>query len=191
MNPNVKKLLLIAVAIVVIVILGAFAFMGSIFFDVWSMTAGGSETLNPAGNVTGSALVVYNPGITGGAKGAADLIAGDLKADGYAVTQAGVKSAAAADVSGYDVIVVGGPVYMGNASGSVKSYLQSLHPPADAKVGVFGYGSSAVDNNDMIAVLGDVASVSSNTFTINAALKLTVEDDKTTRCAAFVTGLLQ
>jgi flavodoxin len=190
-NPNLKKLLLIAVAIVVIVILGAFAFMGAIFFDVWSMTAGGSETLNPAGNVTGHALVVYNPGLSGSAKGAADLIAGDLKADGYTVTLAGVKSAVAADVSGYDVIVVGGPIYFGNASSSIKAYLQGLHPSADAKVGVFGDGGSAVDNDDMIAVIDDVASVSAGTFTINAALKLAMADDKNKRCADFVTELLQ
>jgi flavodoxin len=191
MKLNLKKLLLIAVAIVVIVILGAVAFMGTIMFDVWSMTAGGSETLNPAGNITGHALVVYNPGLSGGAKGVADLIAGDLKAGGYTVTLAGVKSAAASDVSGYDVIVVGGPVYVGNASSSVRSYLQNLHPPADAKVGVFGYGSSAIDNNDMIAVLDNVASVSASTFTINAALKLTNADDEGKRCADFVTELLQ
>jgi flavodoxin len=188
---KLKKILLIAGAVVIIVVLAMLAAMSFIIFDLWSMTAGGSETLTPAGNVTGHALVVYNPGIFGGAKGAADQIASDLKADGYTVTLAGVKSAAASDVSGYDVIVVGGPIYAGNASGSVKSYLQNLHPPADAKVGVFGYGSVVIDSTNLSAVLENVALVSAGTFTIDAAAKITPEDDKSKVCADFVTGLLQ
>lgn len=141
--------------------------------------------------MTGKALVVYNPGISGGAKGVADRIASDLKADGYMVTLAGIKSSAAADVSSYDVIVVGGPVYVGNASGSIKSYLQDLHPSADAKVGVFGFGSVEVDNSDLAAVLNNVASLPDSTLKIDAAMKLTQVDDEGKRCADFVTGLLQ
>jgi flavodoxin len=186
-----KKILLIAVTVAVVLVLAMLAAMGVIILDLWSMTAGGSETLNPAGTATGLALVVYNPGISGGAKGVADTIAGDLKADGYTVTLAGIKSGAASNVSGYDVIVVGGPVYVGNASGSIKSYLQNLHPPADAKVGVFGYGSVVVDNSDLSAVLGNVAAGSADTLKIDAALKIAAEEDKSKMCADFVNDLLQ
>jgi flavodoxin len=175
---------------VAIVVLAGFAFMGLIMFDLWSMTAGGSETLNPAGNVTGHALVVYNPGLGGGAKGVADTIAGDLKADGYAVTLAGVRSSAATDVAGYDVIVVGGPIYVGNASGSVKAYLQNLRPPADAKVGVFGFGGTAIDNSDVDKVLEDVYSLPDDTPGIDVAMKLAGHEDKGKMCAEFLDKLL-
>ncbi|MGA9138641.1 MAG: flavodoxin domain-containing protein [Methanocella sp.] len=192
MAIKLKMILLIAVAIVIIVVLGAFACMAAIIFDVNSNLAGGSETLSPAGNVTGHALVVYNSGILGGAKNVASTIADDLKAQGYSVVLAGVKSPAAADVSGYDIIVVGGPIYMGNASGSVKAYLADLHPPADATVGAFGFGSSEIDNADQAAVLEDVASLpAGSTLKIKAAVKLTEQDDLDKGCADFVAMLLK
>lgn len=187
---ELKKMLLIGAAVVIAVVLVLFGAMSMFIFDVWSMTAGGSQTLDPAGTATGKALVVYNPGIGGGAKGVADTIAGDLKAIGYTVTLAGVKSAAASDVSGYDVIIVGGPIYVGNASGSVKAYLQNLHPAADAKVGVFGFGSSPVDNSDRDAVLKDVASLPDGTLEVDAAMKLTGQDDEGEMCAEFLETLL-
>jgi flavodoxin len=190
LTMKLKKILLIAGTVVIVVVLAMFAAMSFIIFDLWSMTAGGSETFTSAGNVTGHALVVYNPGISGGAKGAADQIASDLKADGYTVTLAGVKSAVASDVSSYDVIVVGGPVYAGNASGSIKSYLQNLHPPATAKVGVFGFGSVKLESTDLATVLNNVASVSTGTLKIDAAIKLT-GDGESKGCADFVTDLLQ
>ena len=54
---------------------------------------------------------------------------------------AGVKSGAAANTAGYNVVVVGGPVYGGKPAKSVQEYLSSFSPAADQKVGVFGYGS--------------------------------------------------
>ncbi len=146
--------------------------------------------MNPSGTATGKALVVYNPGISGGAKGVADTIASDLKAAGYGVTLAGIKSGVASDISDYDVIVVGGPVYVGNASGSVKAYLQGFHPAAGAKIGVFGFGGSEIDNSNRDAVLQDVASGTDNTLKIDAAMKFTGNDDKSKMCAEFVDMLL-
>lgn len=187
---KLKKALLIAAAVVIIVVLGAFASMAMIILDAGSNLAGGSETLSPPGNVIGHALVVYNPGLSGGAKGVADTIASDLKAAGYGVTLAGIKSGAASDVSDYDVIVVGGPVYVGNASGSIKAYLENLKPASDAKVGVFGFGGTEIDNSNRDAVLQDVASGAGNTLKIDAAMKFTGNDDKSKMCAEFVNALL-
>jgi flavodoxin len=185
-----KKMLLIGAAAIIAVVIILFGAMAMVMFDVWSMTAGGSETLNPSGTATGKALVVYNPGISGGAKGIADTIASDLKADGYTVTLAGIKSSAASDAGAYNVIVVGGPIYVGNASGSIKAYLENLKPASDAKVGVFGFGSSEIDNSNRDAVLNDVASGAGNTLKIDAAMKFTGNDDKSKMCAEFVNALL-
>lgn len=179
---------LIAVTAVVIVALAGFGAMGVVMFDLMSGTATGSETLSPAGTAAGHALVVYNPGLTGGPGDVAATIADDLKAAGYSVVLAGVKSPAAADVAGYDVIVVGGPIYAGNPGRSVGAYLGQLEPAADARVGVFGYGSVEMDNDDRTAVLGSVAP--GCTLDVRAALKLTQQDDMEEECAGFVETLL-
>jgi flavodoxin len=121
------------------------AFMIFAMTDWMSNLATGSETLKPDGATTGKALVVYNPGFSGATKDTAAKIAGDLKARGYEVCLAGVSSSAAANVSGYDVIVAGGPVYGGKVSGSVWSYLVALVPPASAKVGAFALGENTLD----------------------------------------------
>lgn len=110
----------------------------TIQFDLASYTATGVETLTPNGTATGNALVVYTPGITGTAKKAATEIANELKSNGYNVTLAGVRNDAATNTSGYDVIVVGGPMYFGKLSNSMDSYLKTLTLPENAKLGVFG-----------------------------------------------------
>jgi hypothetical protein len=122
--------LTMAVALVVFI-----AFMVYVGSDTLSSRATDSEALKPDGTVIGKALVVYNPGLSGAPKDAAIKIASDLKSKGYETTLAGVKSAVAVNVSGYDVIVAGGPIYGGKVSPSVYSYLQVLAPPEDAHVG--------------------------------------------------------
>lgn len=64
--------------------------------------------LLPHGDPIGQALVVYSPGLSGGAKDVAAKIGYNLQDKGYNVVLAGIKSFAAEDISGYDVIVVGG-----------------------------------------------------------------------------------
>lgn len=132
----------IAIAAIVILFVIFIAFMFYVGSDTLSSQATGSELIRPSGPITGKALVVYNPGLSGAPKDVATQVANDLKAKGYEVMLAGVKSAAAANVSGYDVIVAGGPVYGGKVSPSVYSYLQSLAPPAGARVGAFAIGSN-------------------------------------------------
>ena len=187
-----KKILLIIGIVIIIAVLAMAVFMSFFIFDLWSMTAGGSETLNPAGNVTGHALVVYNPGILGGAKGAADQIAGDLKADGYVVTLAGVKSAAAANVSGYDVIVVGGPIYAGKQSSSIQSYMKSLIVPGNVKLGMFATGQDKDILNDPVALKKEVTSLpDDSTLRVKVVVKVVSNDDKDAMCMAFVNELLK
>lgn len=124
----------------VIIILASLAAAGIVALDVLSGLATGSEKLTPDGTVTGKALVVYDPGVSGTAKDAATKIANDLKTDGYEVVLAGVRSGAAANVSGYDIIVAGGPVYSGKVASSVYSYLEGLKAPDQARIGAFATG---------------------------------------------------
>ncbi len=104
---------LVIAGIVLVVVVAAIA-AGVLFCgDIMSYTGPGSKTLSPAGTSVGKALVVFNPGLSGEARTAAEKIAGDLQSKGYTVNLAGIKSADAANISGYDVIVAGGPMYWG------------------------------------------------------------------------------
>jgi flavodoxin len=158
--------------------------------DGMSYTATGHETLSPAGSETGKALVVYNPGITGQAKEAAATIAGDLQAKGYTVDLCGIRSGEAWRTSGYGVIVVGGPVYVGNASGSVRSYLNTLKADEGTRLGVFGTGSVDPGSDDLAVVRKDVATANT-TLEIRAAVKILQNDDADEKCSTFVDALLR
>jgi hypothetical protein len=144
--PKISKRVKIAGIIIAVALVVFAVFMIFAWSDVMSNLATGAETFRPDGAVTGNALVVYNPGFSGAPRDAAAKIANDLQARGYEVTLAGVKSSAAANLSGYDVIVAGGPVYAGTVSGSIWSYLKALMPPANAKVGAFAIGDSKLDH---------------------------------------------
>jgi flavodoxin len=124
-----------------------------------SYTATDSEKLNPAGTEVGKALVVYDPGISGASKNVATVIAKDLQAKGYAVDLAGINSAAAKNTSGYNIIVVGGPIYAGNASASVQSYLKNLKPDSNTKIGVFATGQDPDVANNQTLLIKEVASL--------------------------------
>ncbi|BAI62967.1 conserved hypothetical protein [Methanocella paludicola SANAE] len=187
---RLKDIVVAVVAILVLAVLAAFAAMGFVLMDGMSYTATGHETLSPAGAESGRALVVYDPGITGRAKDAAATIAGDLQAKGYAVDLCGIRSAGAWRTSGYDVIVAGGPVYVGNASGSVRSYLSTLKADEGTRLGVFGTGGTDLGSDDPAIVRKDVASVDTS-LEIKAAMKLLEYDDADEKCAVFVEELLR
>ena len=70
---------------------------------------------------------------------------------------AGVRSSAAGNLTGYSVVVVGGPIYASKPASTVQTYLNNLQPPANAKVGAFGYGSVKVDNANSADVMEKVA----------------------------------
>jgi flavodoxin len=181
--PKVPKIVKIVVVLVVILILASLAAAGIVALDVMSNFATGSEKLTPDGSVTGKALVVYDPGVTGTAKDVATKIANNLKSNGYEVVLAGVKSVAAANISGYDVIVAGGPVYSGKVSSSVYSYLEGLHAPGNVKVGAFSTGTYRSEDK--------VDKVFPALETTKAVVMLFPDDNADKICADLVTALLQ
>ena len=176
---------------IIIVILVAFVSMSFIIFDVISYTATDSQTLNPARNPVGNALVVYDPSISGTAKNVASVIASDLQAKGYKVNLAGIKSSSAMITSGYNVIVVGGPIYAGNVSGSVQSYLSTLNPPKNAKIGVFTTGGVAGNSTDAAYIRKEIPLSNNPTFQINAVIKVVNGNDINNKATTFVNDLLK
>lgn len=123
--------LIIGLLIVIFIISAVF-----IFLDLMSYTASSFKSLSPTGNVTGRALVVYTPGISGIARKAADEIASKLSSNGYDVDLAGVRKAPAS-TSGYDLVIAGGPMYFGKLTRSMEAYLKKLKLHQEVKLGVF------------------------------------------------------
>ncbi len=188
---KVKTAIIAIVLVIVLLIVITIAGMGFLLFDGMSYTATSSQTLNPTGTSVGNALVVYDPGISGAAKTAATDIAGDLQSKGYTVELAGVRSAAASNVSQCDVIVVGGPTYIGNLSSSIKSYLQDLKPSPNASVGVFATGSEKPTSDDPAYMRKFVTGLPDDSpLKIKATMKLVSGDDTATRCEEFVSKLV-
>lgn len=178
---NVIKIVGLGLVIVLLTV----GIIGLIPYDM-DNRAHASETLNPDGTAVGNALVVYDPSITGTTKEVATIVASDLQSKGYKVDLAGIKSEKAQNISLYDVIVIGGPIYGGVASAEVKSYLETLKPPNGAKIGVFATG-----NPDKTDLEGKIAPVPQNSFQIDAVMAVATNDDKNEKCAEFVDKLLQ
>ncbi|OPY30030.1 MAG: hypothetical protein A4E28_00528 [Methanocella sp. PtaU1.Bin125] len=170
------KIVIAIAAVAALTVVATAAVLAIGMSDVMSSTATESELLMPAGNVAGQALVVYTPGLTGEAKNKAAQVAGDLKAKGYEVTLAGVKSEAAGDYAGCEVIVVGAPVYL-IGHGAIQTYLQALDPPEGARVGIFATGSR---NPDPFP----------DTAWLDATVQLPAGEDHDRLLAGFVAGLL-
>lgn len=168
--------------------------MGALFCgDIMSYTDTGSKVLSPAGASSGKALVVYNPGLSGAAKNAANEIAGDLQSKGYIVTLAGIKSTAAANTTGYDVVIAGGPMYWGRVSNSVDAYLKALKPQKGMAVGVFGTTGAPQFNDGDIATFGEQVTTDLGGVALDkkAATKtIRSGDAANTDCSDFVSAVV-
>jgi menaquinone-dependent protoporphyrinogen IX oxidase len=181
MRKMLKVILIIIAVIVVATLIG----IGLCFSDVAAYTATGSKTLSPSGSSVGKAIVVYDPGLSGASHSIAEKIAGDLKAKGYTVNLAGIKSRAAANTSGYSVIVVGGPIYGGKPTGSVNGFLSKLNPVQGTKVGVFGSGSFSVSSDKVVLLPNN------STLIITYSTKILSSEVQSVRCQEFVNQLLK
>ena len=139
-------------------------------------------------HLVGRALVVYNPGLSGSAKQAATIIAGDLQTKGYTVDLAGVRSKTATNTSSYDIIVVGGPMYFGKATSSIEGYLKTLTLQQPVKLGVFvTTGSSQYQESDFLSLQQQVASATTH----QATIRMILNGNETQNCADLTTALLQ
>lgn len=181
-----RKLFKILFTVFVIIMVLFIASAAVITYDVAGSLATDVHPL-PNGAPTGQAIVVYDPGLTGAAKDVATKIGYSLQDAGYNITLAGIKSGVAANTAGYDVVVIGGPVYGGKPAKSVQEYLNSFSPVANQTVGVFGYGSVKVNNDDTTAVTEDVAA--SSNFHLDAVIKI-VSDNQDSTIQSFVTRLV-
>ena len=188
------NILIIAGAGIALLVLAVIVIITAVVTDVMSFTARGSTTMSPTGTSAGSALVIYSPGFTGAAKSAAATIAGDLQSKGYTVRLAGIKSADMSNVSGYDVIVTGGPMYWGQVSSSVNAYLKGLQPQKNVKLAVFAMTGWTEFNDQDIASFGkQAAALSYSGMLDKAAVTKTIRSGAAgnTDCSDFISAVLQ
>jgi len=134
--------------------------------------------------------VVYDPGITGTSKNASAIIANDLQAKGYKVTLAGIKSTEAATTSGYDVIVISGPVYGEKVTGTLQSYLNAMKPSESTKIGILTTGG-VQNTNDTALIQKEVNLPSGSTFKIDNIMKLVNGNDIDKTTNEFIDSLLK
>jgi flavorubredoxin len=186
-----KKIIKIILGVfAILVIVGVIGF-GIVITDVAGNIATGTNSL-PNGEPIGKALIVYDPGLSGGAKDTATKIGYNLQSAGYDVLLAGVKSSAASNTADYNVIVIGGPIYAGKPASSIQTYLNSFSAPAGAKVGVFGYGSIKEDNANTAEIAQEVAPLPSNSpIHPNITMKISTNDNIDGLCQEFVINLLK
>ncbi len=169
MKMSILTMLILAVIAIVLIAIACLVVSGGIICSgLTGKLATGAESISPAGATAGTALVIYDPGVTGAAKKAATDIAGDLKAKGYAVELAGVSSQAAASTTGYDVIIVGGPCYFGKATNSIEAYLKGLKLDNKTKFGVF----ATTGTNDFVA--SDLASLEQQVTALQGEHRATI-----------------
>lgn len=180
-----NKILKIIIAIFAVLIVAGVGSFALIFLDVAGNFATDVHPL-PNGAPIGQAIVVYDPGLSGNVKNVATKIGYGLQDRGYNVVLAGVKSNAAQNVSGYDLIIVGGPIYMGKAAATIQTYLSTLNPTANVTVGAFGYGSVQSDNSKQTEVNSEVAPLPAGSHVVlGPTIKITSNDKMTSVCQEF------
>ena len=152
----------IIVGIIVLIILISVAALA-----VGNSRSHDSETIKPDGNINGKAIIVYDPGLSGGTKTAADYMAQDLKEKGYEVKIAGVKSTDSAEISGYDLLIVGSPTYGAKPTEPITAFLESLKNPGNLTVGV--YALSGGDTQDAEIIMADI--LKNNSIPVKVSVK--------------------
>ena len=185
-----RKIFKIILAIIAVLIIMVVAFGAIILLDVAAYTATGSQTLTPTGASVGKAIVIYDPGLSGTSKGVADKVASDLQTKGYTVTLAGVKSSATGITTGYNIIVVGGPVYAGALTGSTKEALANIVLDKGAKIGVYGSGQGATSPEDIAQIKQSMPARSDSTLQNVIVVKIGSNEDLNARAQDFVNQLV-
>jgi menaquinone-dependent protoporphyrinogen IX oxidase len=189
-----RKLFKVIIAVIVVLVVLFAAFAALFFLDLAAYTASGSQTLTPTGTSIGNALVTYDPGLSADTKAVADKVVADLQTKGYTVVLAGIKSSAAVNTTSYNIIVVGGPVYAGALTASVKAFVGDLPQSLQGvKIGVFGSGQGATSKDDVNQLKQSISNALQTNPSLSNAIVVKIGDkeDITARTQDFVNQLTQ
>lgn len=186
-----RRILKIVIAVFAVLVILVVAFGALIFLDLAAYTATGSQTLTPTGTPLGKALVAYDPGLSGTAKTVAEKVASDLQTQNYTVILAGIKSSGAVNTTGYSIVVVGGPVYAGGLTSSVKDEVKSFPWFNGTRVGIFGSGQGPTSQDDVNQLRQSIGEpLKTNSGLTNAiVVKIGQKEDLNARVQDFVNQL--
>lgn len=125
----IKKILLTVLAVIVV-------FIGSV---VWIVKANDKENKDNAvsfdkGNSSKTALIVYQNGRSSFSKDVGENIAKGLSEDGYKVITNQPGDYLEKDLSKYDLVIFGSPIYAGQTSSQIKKYADSVKNYGKAQV---------------------------------------------------------
>jgi hypothetical protein len=145
--------LLSLISTVLVVIVGvptALLAIGWIIGYIASYSATGAVTEKPASAAKGKALIVYEPGATKQTKKAGEEIGDLLLEKGYEVTLAGIRSEAARDTTGYNLLLIGTPTYVGRPTGLVKKYVKNLRLASGQVFGMYLIGTKGAPSVGLV-----------------------------------------
>ena len=116
-----KKIVLVVFVVFLIAGVIALAYVG---IRISSDVASEIEILNPEGSK--SALVIYHPGMTSVMKDVTYAFADGLISNGWRAEITTPSSEAPTDISGYDLLVLGSPVYGFSLTPTIKRHLERI-----------------------------------------------------------------
>lgn len=102
------------------------------------------------------ALIIYQPSRTNVTSKAANVVGDTLKNLGYEVTINYPSGKLNYDISQYQVLVFGTPIYVGNHSSVLEEYMKSIKDYSGKKVLVFATGGNREDINALDYLQGIV-----------------------------------
>ena len=116
-----KKILLISILAFVVVVAGV---SGFIVFKINNDYVSEIEVLNAEGPKT--ALIIYHPGLSSFMQDTAYAFADGLVENGWRVEITTASSQAPKDLSDYDLLVLGSPVYAASPSSTINRFVERI-----------------------------------------------------------------
>jgi menaquinone-dependent protoporphyrinogen IX oxidase len=136
--------LLSLISYVLVIIIGVptvLLAIGWIIGFIASFSATGAITEKQTSDPKGKALIVYEPGATKQTIKSVEEVGDLLLEKGYVVTLAGIRSEAARDTSGYNLLLIGTPTYLGRPTGLVRKYVKNIRPASGQVFGFYAIGT--------------------------------------------------
>ncbi|HEU5260851.1 MAG TPA: hypothetical protein VFU41_05430 [Gemmatimonadales bacterium] len=131
------------VAAVLLILSGAAAW---VVYRTNQQVVSGVTVVNPEG-AGGKALVVYHPGLSDFQERVTGAFVAALVTRGWRVEQTTASSRAPTDLSGYDLLVVGGPTYWFTPAYSVRRYVARLGDLRGKPTAILITGAGAVSRS--------------------------------------------
>jgi Flavodoxin len=158
----IRKILLIIAGIFALILIAGIIFMNNLTSNFNHSAGNHLQILKSADETSKKAIIVYQPALSDATAKTARQIAKGLNDSGFEVTLNNPGSYLSADLTQYQVVVFGSPVYGGKLSPVLLDYMKTSKIQPDQKVVIFDTGAS---NNS--EELGSAASLLNKNKNIN------------------------